>query len=143
MKRARIEYGALWAVGLLWVSHSLATQTTINWQTLMQVSLSGKEVPTHVKNLNGQSVKMAGYMIPLEGNENVVTEFLLVPSLPACIHVPPPPPNQTVHVKMAAKKGIPYSYMPIWVTGTFRIESSKSLYGDAFFALDGEKFENF
>ena len=39
-------------------------------------------------------------MVPLEDDLDVVTEFLLVPYAGACIHVPPPPPNQIVYVKM-------------------------------------------
>ena len=49
--------------------------------------------------LNGSTVKIPGFVIPLEGDENTVTEFLLVPYFGACIHVPPPPPNQIIYVK--------------------------------------------
>jgi len=48
--------------------------------------------------LNGSEVKIPGFVIPLEGDANTVTEFLLVPYFGACIHVPPPPPNQIIYV---------------------------------------------
>ncbi len=48
--------------------------------------------------LSGRSVRMGGYLLPLEYSEEKTTEFLLVPYVGACIHVPPPPPNQIVHV---------------------------------------------
>ncbi len=48
--------------------------------------------------LSGQNVRMGGYLLPLEYAEEKTTEFLLVPYVGACIHVPPPPPNQIVHV---------------------------------------------
>ncbi len=52
-----------------------------------------------VKSLDGQQVKLPGYIVPLEVNEEGrTTEFLLVPYYGACIHVPPPPPNQIVHI---------------------------------------------
>ena len=52
-----------------------------------------------VKALDGQQVRLPGYIVPLEvSEEGRVTEFLLVPYFGACIHVPPPPPNQIVHV---------------------------------------------
>ncbi len=52
-----------------------------------------------VKSLDGQQVKLPGYIVPLEVNEeDRTTEFLLVPYYGACIHVPPPPPNQIVHI---------------------------------------------
>src|SRR5206468_7419214 len=49
--------------------------------------------------LDGKVVKLPGYVLPIEFNGKQVTEFLLVPWVGACIHTPPPPPNQIVHVK--------------------------------------------
>ncbi len=52
-----------------------------------------------VKELDGQQVKLPGYIVPLEvSEEGRTTEFLLVPYYGACIHVPPPPSNQIVHI---------------------------------------------
>jgi hypothetical protein len=54
-----------------------------------------------------------------------VTEFLLVPYVGACIHVPPPPPNQIVHVKVIRKGGYKNEnlYEPVWVTGKINVKS--------------------
>lgn len=53
-----------------------------------------------VKALDGQNIRLPGYIVPLEvSEEGRTTEFLLVPYFGACIHVPPPPSNQIVHVK--------------------------------------------
>ena len=84
-----------------------------------------------VEALNGQQVRIPGYFLPLEQSATKVTEFLLVPYIGACIHVPPPPPNQIVHVKTPQKKG--YSsknlYSPVWVTGVITAKSMvKDLY---------------
>ena len=52
-----------------------------------------------VKALDGQLVKLPGYIVPLDvTEEGRVTEFLLVPYYGACIHTPPPPANQIVVV---------------------------------------------
>lgn len=51
-----------------------------------------------VERLHGQQVALAGYVVPLDGAGAGLTEFLLVPYFGACIHSPPPPPNQVVHV---------------------------------------------
>lgn len=67
--------------------------------------------------LNGQDIRMAGYLLPLEFSSEATTEFLLVPYVGACIHVPPPPPNQIVHVVYEngfQPKGL---YTPVWVSG--------------------------
>ncbi|HZP67327.1 MAG TPA: DUF3299 domain-containing protein [Rudaea sp.] len=51
--------------------------------------------------LDGQKVRLAGYLVPLEADDKGnLTEFFLVPYQGACIHVPPPPPNQIVYVKL-------------------------------------------
>ncbi|WP_372763391.1 DUF3299 domain-containing protein [Pseudoalteromonas sp.] len=70
-----------------------------------------------VKALDGTSVSLPGFVVPLEGDSEVITEFLLVPYFGACIHVPPPPPNQIVHVTI--KGGVPIDslYDAIVVTG--------------------------
>ena len=78
-------------------------------------------------------------MVPLEDNQRKVTEFLLVPSPQACIHVPAPPPNQMVYVKM--KKGVPAADGPIWVYGDFEITLKQSQYGEASFELTGDYVE--
>lgn len=72
---------------------------------------------TLVQDLHGKVVQIPGFALPLEFSGTVVTEFLLVPYVGACIHSPPPPPNQIVHVR--SKKGFQLSglYMPVWVTG--------------------------
>lgn len=83
------------------------------------------------EELNGKYVRIPGYLLPLEISRNAVTEFLLVPYLGACIHVPPPPPNQIVLVKTASKKGYKNKqlYDPVWVTGVLSIQSMvKDLY---------------
>jgi hypothetical protein len=48
--------------------------------------------------LNGQRVRIAGFVVPLERKGEQILEFLLVPYFGACIHVPPPPANQIIHV---------------------------------------------
>ena len=52
-------------------------------------------------SLNGQYVKLPGYVVPLESDAGgLLSEFLLVPYYGACIHVPPPPSNQIVYVRL-------------------------------------------
>jgi hypothetical protein len=84
-----------------------------------------------VEELNGQRVRIPGYLLPLEVSATKVTEFLLVPYIGACIHVPPPPPNQIVHVKIVQKEGyrVKTMYQPVWVSGEISVKSMvKDLY---------------
>ena len=99
---------------------------------IVEVMTRRKELRTAVvKNLNGQDVRIPGYLLPLEASGGKVTEFLLVPYVGACIHSPPPPPNQIVHVKVIEKGGYNNKglFDPVWVTGELSVKSmSKELY---------------
>ena len=80
--------------------------------------------------LNGQNVRLPGYLLPLEFSGKQVSEFLLVPWVGACIHTPPPPPNQIVHVKPEKPIEMSGMFAPVWVTGqmtTSAIKKSLSL----------------
>ena len=84
-----------------------------------------------VRELNGKRVRMPGYLLPLEVEGTRVTEFFLVPYVGACIHVPPPPPNQIVHVKLAKNESyqVQKLFEPVWVTGVISTVSTvKELY---------------
>jgi hypothetical protein len=84
-----------------------------------------------VEELNGKRVRMPGYLLPLEVEGTRVTEFFLVPYVGACIHVPPPPPNQIVHVKLVDNESYQSKklFEPVWVTGVIStIATVKELY---------------
>ncbi|MBI2319708.1 MAG: DUF3299 domain-containing protein, partial [Betaproteobacteria bacterium] len=51
-----------------------------------------------VASLNGARIRIPGFIVPLENSRGQITEFLLVPYFGACIHTPPPPSNQIIHV---------------------------------------------
>ena len=71
-----------------------------------------------VPELNGMSVRMPGYVVPLDFNaENKYKEFLLVPYFGACLHTPPPPPNQIVFVSADPAVSVPNIQEPFWVEG--------------------------
>ena len=81
--------------------------------------LRRKQASAVVENLNATSIKIPGYLLPLEFSSRTVTEFLLVPWVGACIHTPPPPPNQIVHVVLEDGNGYESRsiYEPVWVAG--------------------------
>jgi len=69
------------------------------------------------ENLNGQPVRLAGYVLPLEMGGSKITEFLLVPYVGACIHEPVPPANQIVRVKFERGFEVDGRFTPVWVQG--------------------------
>ena len=72
---------------------------------------------TLVSELDGHVIKLPGYVLPLDFEGTLVRSFLLVPYVGACIHVPPPPPNQIVHVQLKQGFESKELFAPVWVTG--------------------------
>ena len=93
-----------------------------------------------VPALNGQNIRLPGYIVPLEVNEDGrTTEFLLVPYFGACIHVPPPPSNQIVHVTSKVGVKLEELYQPYWIEGAMQVKPSTSELADAGYQMDAQK----
>ena len=86
--------------------------------------------------IDGQQVRIPGYLVPLEDTKAGMKEFLLVPYFGACIHTPPPPSNQIVHVKpLQPPKGF-RSMDTVWVNGTIKTLRSDSAMGASSYRLE-------
>lgn len=93
-----------------------------------------------VDELDGKRVKIPAYITPLEYNElSLMSEFLLVPYMGACIHTPPPPANQVVHAKMRKAIKLNSLYDPVWAIGIIRTETTKSDLAESGYRLEVEK----
>ncbi len=112
---------------------------------------SSEEVPTLpsysvgvVEELNGARVVLPGFIVPLElAGDGRVTEFLLVPYYGACIHYPPPPSNQIVHVTLPKPVEIGSILVPVWVAGEIRTEMQQSDLGNASYTMLAEHMEDY
>jgi hypothetical protein len=97
------------------------------------------------QELDGEQIKLPGFIVPVEADENETTGFLLVPYYGACVHVPPPPANQTVYVLTEAGKGTaPDLFDVVWVTGTMsvnRIDNDIAEAGYTIYASDVAPYE--
>jgi hypothetical protein len=89
--------------------------------------------------LNGERIRIPGFVIPLEKSGNKVREFLLVPYFGACIHTPPPPPNQIIHVKAAKPIANMRTMDTMWVSGVMQVRSVESEFGQAGYQLKAEQ----
>ena len=93
-----------------------------------------------VNALDGVAVRLPGYIVPLQVNEDGrTTEFLLVPYFGACIHVPPPPSNQIVHVTSKVGVKVEELYHPYWIEGAMQVKSTSSELADAGYQMDAQK----
>ncbi|MCG8536704.1 MAG: DUF3299 domain-containing protein [Pseudomonadales bacterium] len=71
--------------------------------------------------MNGKPIRIPGFIVPLEFNDDqTITQFFLVPFFGACIHVPPPPPNQIIYVNYPQGFKLDVLYNPIWVSGVLK-----------------------
>ncbi|MNT13380.1 hypothetical protein D3C72_1483490 [compost metagenome] len=96
-------------------------------ELLMKMQEVSNNAPTNPA-LNGVEVKIPGFIVPLEEAKGEVTEFLLVPYFGACIHTPPPPANQILHV--IPQKGAKFRAMDtVWVTGKLQTLRNDSMMG--------------
>ncbi len=93
--------------------------------------------------MEGVSGRLPGYVVPLEEVAQGMKEFLLVPYYGACIHSPPPPANQIVHVFSAKPvKGF-RSMDTVWVTGTIRAKHDDSYMGASGYSIQATAVERY
>jgi hypothetical protein len=98
----------------------------------------GDKPPRVVTEFNGKRVRIGGYVVPLDFEATTVKEFLLVPFVGACIHVPPPPANQIVYVKSEKGFQVAGQFDAVWVTGTLKTETAFTGLADAGYSIDAD-----
>ncbi len=71
-----------------------------------------------IPEMNGSAVRIPGFIVPLEfDDEQTITQFFLVPFFGACLHLPPPPPNQIILVTSESGFTLEALYDPFWISG--------------------------
>ena len=97
----------------------------------------GRQIVTEFDN---KLVKVPGYLVPLNMNEDLTaTKFLLVSTPGACVHLPPPSPNQIIYIEY--DKGLPYeetATYPYWVYGKLTSKMQTSEYSDAMYSMHAD-----
>jgi hypothetical protein len=85
---------------------------------------NGSAIPDDVKALNGCTIKLRGYMIPMDQAENI-SKFALVPSLFNCCYGQPPQIQHTIVVTCPKGKAVSYYPDEIIVQGKLTVEVQK------------------
>jgi hypothetical protein len=133
----RQAYALLLTLSTVFLFGAPSVPVSVTWSTLK--TLTSATVSSPARDLNNKTVSVPGFMVPLEDDADEVTEFLLVPFAGACIHVPPPPPNQMIYVKLRGRQKTRMTFTePITVTGQLHVATVQSPYGDVSFNLDGD-----
>ena len=92
--------------------------------------------------LQGERIRLPGFIVPLEVDAaGKVTEFLLVPYVGACIHVPPPPPNQIVYVRIHPAMAPASEYAAFWITGQIKVVASRSALAATAYTLEADRVD--
>ncbi len=114
----------------------------IDWRVLAGLDYTNGKSTDTLKKLEGKLVRIPGFVVPLDDFQEEGAEFLLVPYYGACVHTPPPPPNQIVMVEMGGKKAIKLNlFDAVWMSGRLKIASVESPYGTVGYQLEGLKVE--
>lgn len=92
-------------------------------------------------SLDGTRIKMPGYMLPLETGGTGITEFILTPYVGACIHVPPPPPNQLVFATTKTPWPSESMWDAIWVTGTIKVNPISTNLAEIGYEIEVDEIE--
>ncbi len=115
----------------------------VDWRLLREMNSQSGEASEALKALDGKRIQIPGFLVPLEDNQNKISEFLLVPSPQACIHVPPPPPNQMIYVKMKTPIQFDWGYRAYWIMGILSLKTVQSPYGAVSFEMLGDSIKPF
>ena len=137
------NFFAILGILLLLISNSYSKDSKeITWSDL--VPWTNVFTPNYVKfnkKLDGKTVKIPGYIVPLDHVGFGVVEFMLVPFIGACIHVPPPPPNQLIYVTTEKPWDAMTLWEPIWVTGTIIVKSQTNIWAETGYQISADEIE--
>ena len=97
------------------ITSQISNATLEEEEDVYQRALTSTDVNTE---LDGRSVRIPGFVVPLEFDEaQTISQFFLVPYFGACLHMPPPPPNQIILVDAPAGVQMAALYEPFWIEG--------------------------
>ena len=139
MKKLFFSFGIF---ALLIVNSFSADSREIGWSDL--IPWTNIFTPNAVKfnnKLDGETVKIPGFIVPLDHIGFEVTEFMLVPFVGACIHVPPPPPNQLVYVTTEEPWDAMTLWEPVWVTGKIIVKAQTNIWAETGSQISAEDID--
>lgn len=123
------------------ITEQLENSTNIDFDDPYQQALISTDI---IPEMNGMAVKIPGFIVPLEFNdEQSVTQFFLVPFFGACIHVPPPPPNQIIFVNYP--QGLKQDSLndPFWLSGILSTSLVENEIATAAYSMRLQHFETY
>ena len=119
-----------------------AEPAVLTWKVMRTLNMKTGARAPELDKLNGAEVKIKGFMMPFDDEEQKTVEFLIVPVMGQCVHLPPPPPNQIVLVRMAGNKLTKVWFQDlVEVQGKLEISEQKSPFGEVSFKITAARVE--
>lgn len=116
-----------------------------NFAALMDQSTQSEEAKKYqsalqstniIKEMKDKFIRLPGFIVPLAQNEDqLVTEFFIVPYFGACLHFPPPPPNQIIHVEFEDGIELEDISQPFWFEGKLDLRLLESELGTSAYSM--------
>jgi len=92
--------------------------------------------------INNAPIRIPAFIVPLEfDDDQKVTQFFMVPFFGACLHLPPPPPNQTIFVNYPPGIKLESLYNPYWISGIIKTSLVENDTATAAYTMDVHAFE--
>lgn len=95
------------------------------------------------EELDGKYIRMPGFIVPFDFGATGIKDFMLVPYVGACVHVPPPPANQLVVVSARTPWPGDELWDPVWVTGVMRTRLQSTELGQTGYSIEADEMETY
>lgn len=118
----------------------IQSQLTASIDDRYQQALVSKNI---IKAMDGRAIRIPGFIVPLEFDEETITEFFLVPYFGACIHSPPPPPNQIIYVHAPNGLELNTLYDPFWISGKLSTKLVENYMATAAYSMQMQSYEDY
>ncbi len=121
-----------------WITNDLKSTVTPALDDAYQQALVSARI---VPEMDGKAVRLPGFIVPIEFDDNQsITQFFFVPFFGACLHLPPPPPNQIIFVDYPEGFQIEALYEPFWVSGVINTASVENDIATAAYTMRMQSF---
>lgn len=122
------------------ISSNLKSKSNIKDDPYQQALVSTRIVPA----MHNQPIRVPGFIVPLSFGEDLsITQFFLVPFFGACIHLPPPPPNQIIFVNYPKGLALEDMHSPYWVSGVIKTQLIENNTATAAYSLTMDAYERY
>lgn len=109
---------------------------------LQRLKALSRQVPTAAAWEN-RRVEIAGFAVMYGDDQLLLDRFFLAPYQGACVHRPPPPGNQLIHVRMAQPIPLLHAAYPLLMRGRLRLQDTDHPQAFSRYALVDASYEHF